>query len=83
MITDNKLHCTNCGASIQSEWRYCLNCGESIPEKHCVNCGRAVANDWDYCPKCGSQIPGSLQESTSISHISSPDRLCYDEDIPF
>lgn len=86
MNANSELYCVCCGTKVRENWRYCLRCGTSIPEKHCVRCGRAVDNDWEYCPKCGSSIPNAVDEAPSaappVQTIMSPSSV-FDEEIPF
>ena len=90
MDVEKELHCVNCGSSVQLDWKYCLACGASLPEKHCVRCGERVANDWDYCPWCGSMIPDKIITTAQSSSCASSNwavqtgNAVYDDsDIPF
>jgi predicted amidophosphoribosyltransferase len=57
------LACPACGAAYQEGDRFCVRCGESLPQaapvsnsQVCPSCGAAVAEGDRFCSKCGSNM---------------------------
>ena len=61
--------CSNCGAEVSRESRFCDRCGQPIqrPEpyaaeqeapaqKFCPNCGQALSMDAAFCSNCGAKF---------------------------
>jgi len=64
MMQGQSKSCTNCGALIPLNTKFCPNCGASqvvaagpgSGGKFCPNCGAAVGADHKFCPNCGSKL---------------------------
>lgn len=63
----SKTNCPFCHARIESEAKFCPNCGSNLTEKElmikeessiktCQNCGAEVPIDAKFCVKCGQKI---------------------------
>lgn len=52
---------------VQSDARFCEQCGNSISRDQCVNCRGPLAEDERFCPRCGNR---ALSETSSTD--SSP-----------
>jgi len=56
--------CTNCGAQLQANYAYCVECGvkyeesniNNITNKFCINCGKILHADDKFCTNCGSKV---------------------------
>lgn len=53
--TTGQRHCTECGAVIPNDAKFCANCGKAL-EKVCPKCGKSVAQDAKFCADCGTKI---------------------------
>ena len=50
-------HCSNCGAEIAANAKFCPECGTKVPaKKFCSNCGTEVGDNAKFCPECGQKI---------------------------
>ena len=53
--------CSNCGATINRNAKYCVHCGEKVfpktsSKKHCLNCGMKVEEGYRFCTNCGEPV---------------------------
>lgn len=50
--------CSKCGATNQSDARFCCNCGQMLvlPKQFCPGCGMEVPPDARFCTHCGNSI---------------------------
>ena len=52
--------CTNCGAQISDDCRFCTECGKPVPQGNvCPHCGASVNEGDAFCEKCGSKLQAS------------------------
>jgi len=48
--------CPQCSAPLQSNAKFCPECGARINEKkHCTGCGAALEPGTKFCPECGAK----------------------------
>lgn len=52
--TFNTANCSNCGASVSGDYKFCPKCGKSVKET-CSSCGIELKNEWKCCPACGKE----------------------------
>ena len=54
--------CAKCGAQLPEDAKFCLNCGEKVPEKTaetpvvCPKCGVHLPPDAKFCLECGTKL---------------------------
>lgn len=49
--------CANCGAELQPNARFCVECGEKVADKKfCPQCGMELSEDAKFCSACGARI---------------------------
>lgn len=49
--------CKHCGAKIEGNWKYCMNCGKSLSDEYkCPVCGEKITKGAHYCNNCGTEI---------------------------
>jgi class 3 adenylate cyclase/tetratricopeptide (TPR) repeat protein len=60
------MHCQACGASNQTEHRFCLRCGAALPSG-CPSCGLPNSPDSKYCSHCGGQLPIAPEERKRVT----------------
>jgi ribosomal protein L40E len=57
--------CSNCGARLSANARFCANCGQQVAEEEeiavdesvkCLECGAAVEKDAKFCKECGARL---------------------------
>lgn len=59
--------CSQCGYPSPHEKKYCVECGQKLPEKtlydlylehhvQCPVCKTVLAENMEYCPQCGMRI---------------------------
>lgn len=62
IVATNNNVCSNCGAILPEDGKFCINCGQefvrkdSEPEKVCSNCGRSFGDEFNFCPFCGEEL---------------------------
>ncbi|MHC4663139.1 MAG: zinc ribbon domain-containing protein [Planctomycetota bacterium] len=57
--------CKECGKTVQSDWKFCPNCGEKLLQK-CLNCGKQIENEtWKFCPHCRCELKETKKAGTS------------------
>lgn len=51
-----KVKCTNCGASVDGNARFCPSCGNSmkVEKTACIECGAMIDEGTKFCPQCGA-----------------------------
>lgn len=55
MVKETKIsttQCTDCGKTIQSDWKFCPHCAEKQKKAKCVHCKKEVNAHWNFCPYC-------------------------------
>lgn len=67
----NKLRCHNCHETIESDYRFCINCGSQVRSNRskyrqrtgketkdieCPNCNKPVDSDYSFCINCGANL---------------------------
>jgi hypothetical protein len=50
--------CPHCGAGVQSGWKACPACANSLAAPKCPHCGGDVQAGWKACPSCGKALGG-------------------------
>lgn len=55
-------HCPACGRAFQPGDRFCVGCGQSLPQADsagpvCPSCGAALHSQDLFCAKCGHRLP--------------------------
>ncbi|WP_294155394.1 zinc ribbon domain-containing protein [uncultured Selenomonas sp.] len=56
--------CTNCGATLMPNAKFCSECGAPVPKPepvrptHCPICGTELAERAKFCSECGYKIEG-------------------------
>jgi hypothetical protein len=56
--TSSENFCSNCGANIQANTKFCINCGNQlIKRKICANCDVENPVDARFCQECGKHLP--------------------------
>jgi RNA polymerase subunit RPABC4/transcription elongation factor Spt4 len=46
--------CSNCGAAVSDEFKFCPQCGGNTKEL-CKTCGGELKKEWKCCPECGNE----------------------------
>lgn len=54
--------CSNCGAGIPLEMKFCGKCGNSPTNKVCSRCAKPVPYQQSFCGGCGTPISKSARE---------------------
>lgn len=64
-MDSERKYCTNCGAEIDINAEFCPKCGVKANKmkKFCENCGHAVTDEQDFCKNCGHKLSTSLDLS--------------------
>ena len=70
---NNDVKCTNCGASISTNAKFCSECGTTIDDKQnndgdtfeCSNCGEINFVNAKFCSECGVDFNSSSNNSTN------------------
>jgi RNA polymerase subunit RPABC4/transcription elongation factor Spt4 len=62
--TENSNACSKCLTLVESDYRYCPNCGESV-KKSCRHCKAGFPKVWSICPYCGKEEKMSEPELIS------------------
>ncbi len=55
-----KVRCEACGAYVDDDSVFCVNCGHRmvpVKENGCPNCGADIKDEFVFCPVCGARIP--------------------------
>ena len=55
----NTRRCPKCGSPVESDSKFCIVCGEKIPEKEevrCKVCGYELEEGAKFCPNCGKPV---------------------------
>lgn len=62
------MYCKECGAKLDDDAVFCMNCGVKILDtqnkKICPNCGAAIVDDAFYCMKCGTKLDSTAEIET-------------------
>lgn len=62
------MYCKECGAKLDDDAVFCMNCGVKILDtqnkKICPNCGDAIVDDAFYCMKCGTKLDSTAEIET-------------------
>ena len=79
--TDSEIECSNCGAAIAEEAKFCSSCGTLVDNKPdtflCPHCDEANSKDAKFCSSCGMDFNSSNDDSNNDeSHIKN-DALDY------
>ncbi|MHB1457439.1 MAG: zinc ribbon domain-containing protein [Armatimonadota bacterium] len=48
--------CPQCGATQQTNAKFCADCGASLKSPHCIECGEKLAPGAKFCPGCGKKV---------------------------
>jgi len=49
--------CPKCGVPFEEGAKFCMNCGERMPEgKTCRSCGAPLSDDMMFCQECGTPV---------------------------
>jgi hypothetical protein len=58
------LFCPSCGQGYRPEDRFCVRCGQALPEVQpapaalaCSTCGAPLRQEDQFCSKCGTRVP--------------------------
>lgn len=68
------MNCTQCGASIPENSKFCPECG-ARQERKCAACGTALAPAAKFCPECGRKVASGPQPTQASAAITSPIHL--------
>jgi predicted amidophosphoribosyltransferase len=52
--------CSNCGAAILPNDKFCPECGVGLKGSSCNHCGAVTKPDWEICPSCGHNLAAEL-----------------------
>lgn len=64
---ENANKCPNCGAIVEEDMLFCINCGAKLekkepepqpqtqPTKYCISCGAQIQADAVFCMHCGTK----------------------------
>ena len=63
--------CTNCGAAIPDNSKFCEFCGKPVEAEKkkqpvCLHCGAPVAKGDAFCTACGTPVEDPVEEETAI-----------------
>lgn len=60
------MKCLNCGAELDNEAKFCIECGSKVEEKkdivYCENCGNPMSKDSLFCSECGTKVESDSLE---------------------
>ena len=79
-----ELICSNCGAHLEKDDKFCVNCGQSVldnpktktehffssQERQCPKCHKVVNVDDKFCINCGHFLQQTLSNSNDPTIIS-------------
>ena len=53
--------CKFCGATIEENSKFCMECGAAVPQvKKCIQCGIELPLNVKFCPECGANQAGAV-----------------------
>lgn len=62
------MYCRSCGAKLDDDAVFCVNCGVKILDtqnrKICPNCGASIVDDAVFCMKCGTKLDSTTKIGT-------------------
>lgn len=62
------MYCKECGAKLDDDAVFCMNCGVKILDtqnkKICPNCEAAIVDDAFFCMKCGTKLDSTAEIET-------------------
>ncbi len=56
--------CTSCGAALEADSMFCMECGTAIPPKASLECGGGK-----LCPECGEMVDDDSNFCCSCGHV--------------
>lgn len=71
--------CSNCGRSVEDDYKFCSNCGSEIENKIknyviiCSNCGSESLQNETFCAECGTKLNNNETKSSSSSRQLDPE----------
>lgn len=82
---NNDVKCTNCGANVSTNAKFCSECGTTIDDKQnndgdtfeCSNCGEINFVNAKFCSGCGVDFNSSSNNSTNNDSSIKNDDLDY------
>ncbi len=48
--------CSECGAAVPDNAKFCMQCGASLAPAFCKHCGAELSKTAKFCPQCGKRI---------------------------
>lgn len=63
------MKCTNCGAELKNDAKFCLNCGAAVTapgERVCPSCGARNSESQHYCSECGWPLDDSREREEEV-----------------
>ena len=55
--SNKELKCSNCGAPVGPEDKFCTNCGAKfVVDSTCPKCGASIEQDSKFCTNCGNKL---------------------------
>ena len=56
-VSNTELKCSNCGAPVGPEDKFCTNCGAKfVVDSTCPKCGASIEQDSKFCTNCGNKL---------------------------
>ena len=54
---ENVVRCSNCGAPVDADSKFCTNCGAKFePKTKCPKCGAPIGEGDTFCTNCGNKL---------------------------
>jgi len=73
-----KVKCTNCGASVDENAKFCSSCGNKmkIEKTSCIKCGAKIDEGTKFCPECGANQLEKISCSKCGAELKPGTKFC-------
>ncbi len=73
-----KVKCTNCGASVDENAKFCPSCGNKmkVDKTACIKCGTMIDQGAKFCPECGANQLEKIKCSKCGADLKAGTKFC-------